>query len=131
MAASFCVHVVDDDASVRRALVRLLQANGYQVRAYALPEQFLAEPDPGGAGCLLLDIAMPRLSGLQLQARMNELGWTVPVIAISALDDNKVRERARELGASFFFRKPVDAQALIDAIAWVSASEVSPAHPAR
>ncbi len=68
-------------------------------------------------------MTMPRLSGLQTQIRMRELGRDLPVVAVSALDDNQVRERARELGASFFLRKPVDDQALMDAIAWVSAGD--------
>ena len=131
MAAAFCVYVVDDDESVRKALSRLLHASGYEVKAYALPEQFLAELDPGARGCLLLDMTMPKLSGLQTQQRMKEMGRDLPVVAVSALDDNQVRDRARELGASFFLRKPVDDQALIDAIAWVSASDPGAARPVR
>jgi FixJ family two-component response regulator len=123
MADAFCVYVVDDDESVRKALSRLLNASGYQVKAYAQAEQFLAELGPDAAGCLLLDMTMPKLSGLQTQIRMREMGRDLPVIAVSALDDNQVRERARELGASFFLRKPVDDQALMDAIAWVSAGD--------
>jgi FixJ family two-component response regulator len=123
MADAFCVYVVDDDESVRKALSRLLNASGYQVKAYAQAEQFLAELGPDAAGCLLLDMTMPKLSGLQTQIRMREMGRDLPVIAVSALDDNQVRERARELGASFFLRKPVDDQALMDAIAWVGAGD--------
>lgn len=123
MASAFCVYVVDDDESVRNALSRLLCASGYQVKAYAQGEQFLAELAPDAVGCLLLDMTMPRLSGLQTQIRMRELGRDLPVVVVSALDDNQVRERARELGASFFLRKPVDDQALMDAIAWVSAGD--------
>ena len=123
MADAFCVYVVDDDESVRKALSRLLCSSGYQVKAYAQAEQFLAELGPDAVGCLLLDMTMPKLSGLQTQIRMREMGRDLPVIAVSALDDNQVRERARELGASFFLRKPVDDQALMDAIAWVSSGD--------
>lgn len=122
MADAFCVYVVDDDESVRKALCRLLRASGYRVKAYAEPEHFLRELGAGATGCLVLDMTMPKLSGLQTQARMREMGRELPVVAVSALDDSHMRERARELGASFFLRKPVDDQALIDAIAWVSAS---------
>jgi CheY-like chemotaxis protein len=76
-------------------------------------------------------MTMPRLSGLQTQIRMRELGRDLPVVAVSALDDNQVRERARELGASFFLRKPVDDQALMDAIAWVSAATPAPPRALR
>ena len=122
MADAFCVYVVDDDESVRKALSRLLSASGYQVKVYAQAEQFLAELGADAVGCLLLDMTMPKLSGLQTQIRMREMGRDLPVVAMSALDDNQVRERARELGASFFLRKPVDDQALMDAIAWVTAA---------
>ncbi len=122
MPASFCVYVVDDDDSVRKALSRLLQASGYSVRTYASPERFIEELSVNSMGCLILDMTMPRMTGLQVQARMQEMGIGLPVIAVSAHDDMQARATARKSGVSFFLHKPVDDQALVDAISWVSES---------
>jgi two-component system response regulator FixJ len=119
MAPPFCVYVLDDDDSVRKALSRLLLASGYDVKPYASPERFLEECPREAHGCLILDMTMPRMSGLQTQERLGEMGIILPIIGISASDDNGARERARDLGASFFLQKPIDDQALLDAISWV------------
>lgn len=120
MAPHFCVYVVDDDDSVRKALSRLLLASGYIVKPYSSPERFLEELLVDSSGCLILDMTMPTMTGYQTQERMREMGLALPIIAVSASDDNLARERARDLGASFFLQKPIDDQALIDAISWVS-----------
>jgi FixJ family two-component response regulator len=92
-------------------------------RAFASAEQFLAEVDSQQAACVLLDITMPCLTGLQLQKEMKQRKLNLPVIAISARDDAETSLLARQLGARFFFRKPVDDQALLDAIRWVLEEE--------
>jgi FixJ family two-component response regulator len=71
-----------------------------------------------------MDITMPRMSGLQLQKRLKEKGIDLPVIAISGRDDDDARHTARTLGARLLLRKPVDDQALLDAIAWVTGAKV-------
>lgn len=119
MAPPFCVYVLDDDDSVRKALSRLLLASGHDVKPYASAERFLEECPRDAHGCLILDMTMPKMSGLQTQERMREMGLVLPIIGISASDDNGARERARDLGASFFLQKPIDDQALLDAISWV------------
>jgi len=120
VSASPYVFIVDDDESVRTGLSRLMRASGIRARAFATPEAFLNEVDPTSQGCVLLDITMPNLTGLQVQERLVEKGIHLPVIAVSARDSDEVREMARALGASFFLHKPVDDQALLDAIAWVT-----------
>lgn len=120
MPDAFCVYIVDDEDSVCQALSRLMRACGYQTRTYGSPEQFLDGVAADSPGCVLMDITMPKLTGLQVQARLKAKGIDLPVIAISARDDDGVRQSARKLGASFFFHKPVDDQALLDAISWVS-----------
>lgn len=122
MSDTFLVYIIDDDDSVRRGLSRLMRASGYQVSVYDTPEQFLEEVSEASSGCVLLDITMPGMTGLQVQARLREKGVGLPVIAISAEDNDDVRQAARKLGAKFFLRKPVDDQALLDAIFWVSES---------
>ena len=117
------VHVVDDDDLVRTALSRLLRSGGYVPKPCGDPEQFLEEVGSGGAACILLDITMPRMTGLQVQARLKARGNTIPIIAVSARDDEETRRRAHELGARGFLRKPIDDQALLDMIEWLVQSE--------
>jgi FixJ family two-component response regulator len=120
------VHIVDDDESVRKGLLRLMRSAGIESRAYESAEGFLAEVHNEGHACILMDITMPHMSGLELGARLREKGITLPVIAISARDDDDTRHLARDLGVRFFLRKPVDDQALLDAIAWVVQGDECP-----
>ena len=113
------VHIVDDDESVRKGLSRLLRSSGIECRAYDSPEKFLAEVKNDGQACVIMDITMPRMSGLVLSKLLKEKGVTLPIIAVSARDDPDTRQMIRALGVRFFLRKPVDNQALIDAIRWV------------
>ena len=117
------VYIVDDEESVRKGFSLLMRSAGMSFCAFASAEQFLAEVDPNQAGCVLLDITMPRLTGLQLQQVLRQRNLHLPVIAISARDDADTSTLARQMGARFFFRKPVDDQALLDAIHWVLESE--------
>lgn len=118
-STSAIVYIVDDDDSVRKSLTRLMRSSGLKSQEFGSAEQFLTTADVKHKGCILLDITMPRLSGLQLQVKLQELQIDLPVIAVSARDDADTRNMARELGARFFLRKPVDDQALLDAINWV------------
>ena len=120
------VHIVDDDESVRKGLSRLMRSAGIESRAYESPERFLAEVRNERNACILMDITMPRMSGIELAAQLKEKGIALPVIAISARDDDEMRQLARDLGVRFFLRKPVDDQALIDAISWVMQRGDSP-----
>ena len=121
------VYVLDDDPSVRNSLGRLMRAEGYDVRLFDSAEEFLRDVAPAPLSCLLLDITLPNINGLEVQRTLNERDIRLPVIAISARDDDAVRVVARELGARFFFRKPVDDRTLIDAIDWA----VTPGPPPR
>jgi len=125
------VYLIDDDESVRRALQRLLRSAGLDVRAFASAEEFLESGNLNQKACIVLDIQMGGLTGFDLQEKLASKGIRIPTIAVSALDDAETRERARKLGATAFFRKPVDGQALIDAIHWaigVSKSEAVPSN---
>lgn len=114
------VYIVDDDASVRKGLARLMHSAGYQTCAFGTGDAFLAALRPDCSGCVVLDISMPQLIDPGLQDRLNRRHIGLPVIATSARDDEDIRDRARSLGAQFFLRKPVDDQALLDAIEWVT-----------
>ncbi|HET9300676.1 MAG TPA: response regulator, partial [Candidatus Polarisedimenticolaceae bacterium] len=107
------VYVLEDDASVRNSLGRLMRSEGYDVRLYESAERFLAEVAPPPLACLLLDITLPDFNGLEVQRTLNDRQIRLPVIAISARDDDAIRLEARKLGAKFFFRKPVDDRTLI------------------
>jgi FixJ family two-component response regulator len=109
--ADLVVYVVDDDASVRSGLARLMRSAGLRTITF-----------DGGEAFVVLDISMPCLDGLQLQARLAQAAVGIPMIALSARDDDETRRLARVLGARFFLRKPVDDQALLDAIDWVTGS---------
>jgi len=113
------IYIVDDDASLRTNLARLMRSADLPAQTYASAEEFLAGADTLQPGCLLLDITLPGASGLQLQAELNRRRVKLPVIVVTARDEAETRDLARRLGAHYFFRKPVDAQALIDAIQWV------------
>ena len=117
------IYIVEDDDSVRKGLSRLMRSAGFTSQDFGSAEEFLATVDDDPSGCVLLDITMPRMSGLQLQAELSKRHIDMPVIAVSARDDSNTRDMARQLGAWYFFRKPVDDQALIDAIQWVLASK--------
>jgi len=120
------VYIVDDDESVRTALSRLMRSAGIESHAYESSERFIAEISNQDHACILMDITMPRLNGMELVARLREKGIKTPVIALSARDDDETRQMALDLGVRFFMRKPVDDQALIDAINWVVKEPHSP-----
>jgi FixJ family two-component response regulator len=117
------IYIVDDDDSVRTNLARLMRSAGLSSQVYASAEDFLAAAGTLEPGCLLLDITLLGMSGHQLQAELKRRRVNLPVIAVSARDDADTCDLARQLGAHYFFRKPVDAQALIDAIQWVQDPE--------
>ena len=117
------VFVVDDEESVRKAFSLLLQSAGLPHRVFSSAKQFLEDVDQQAEGCVLLDITMPQATGVELLKELNQRKSRLRVIAISARDDADTSVLARQLGAQLFFRKPVDDQALIDAIHWVAGSD--------
>jgi FixJ family two-component response regulator len=112
------IYVIDDDESVRKAFKRLLRSVNFDVETFSSAEEFLKGQMPNKNSCIIIDIRMPGLTGFDLQRKLAAQGVQIPVIVISASDDAQVREQARELGAVAFFRKPIDDQALLDAISW-------------
>ena len=112
------IYLVDDDASARKGLTRLMLAAGYEVHAYASSVELLKSPIGDKNACLILDARMPVLSGVDLGAELATKGIKLPVIFVTADHDEQTRKKVRALGAAGFFRKPVDGHALLDAIAW-------------
>jgi two-component system, LuxR family, response regulator FixJ len=116
MATDPVVFVVDDDPSVRTAISRLIASVGLPVQAFGSADEFLARIRCSPAGCLILDVRMPGCSGLDLQRRLIEEGYDLPVIFISAHADVALTVRAMRAGALEVFTKPFDDQALIDTV---------------
>ncbi len=110
------VLVVDDDASVRTGVQRLIRSAGFVVETFASAEDCLEAWPSDNWGCLIVDIQMPGLSGLELQTKLAALGSTVPIIFITAHDDPNARSRALNGGAADFLEKPFDDEELIAAI---------------
>jgi two-component system, LuxR family, response regulator FixJ len=112
------VYVIDDDESVRKSFARLLQSADIECETFSSPEEFLGMARQEKNACIIADIRMPGSTGFELAERLITLGMRIPIIVVSASDEVQVREHARELGAAAFFQKPVDDQALLDAISW-------------
>jgi len=110
------IHVVDDDDQVRVAMVRLLASAGYAVLGHRSAESFLADCDSGEHGCVVLDIAMPGLDGLDVQQALAQRGNQVPVIFLTGQADVPMCVRAMKCGAFDFLTKPVDDTVLFGAI---------------
>ena len=110
------VHVVDDDAAIRRSLERLLASAGFTPVSYETPLVFLAAASGRLTGCILLDLWMPGMDGLEVQTRLRRMGVLLPVIVMTAGGDVQTAVRAMKAGAIDFIEKPFDDEALLNAI---------------
>ncbi len=117
------VHVVDDDDAVRSSLRLLLKSVGLPTIAYASAQEFLAAWDSDQPGCLVLDVRMPGMSGIELQAELNQRGAIIPVIFISGHGDIPMAVEAIQHGAFDFLQKPFRDQDLIDRVQRALASD--------
>jgi len=110
------VAIVDDDDLMRSALQGLLKAVGLPAQAFASAEEFLSSGQQHQIGCLIADIRMPGISGLELQAKLNSENCRIPTIFITAHGDEKMRLQALRAGAVEFLAKPFDDEALLESI---------------
>lgn len=110
------VYIVDDDDGMRRALGVLMTTVGYQPAAFASPREFIAKYDPSLPGCLVLDVRMPEMSGLEVQQHLNRSGSMLPVILVSGHGDIPMAVQAMKDGAFDFLQKPFRDQDLLDRI---------------
>jgi FixJ family two-component response regulator len=108
--------LVDDDASFRKAIVRLLSVAGFDVVGFASPREFLDYPDRAAASCLVLDVAMPELDGLELQQALIADGSEIPIVFLTGHGDIPKSVQAMKQGAVDFLTKPVDGEELLKAI---------------
>jgi len=111
------VHVVDDDASFRTAIARVLRGSGYQVALYESGNQLLDSPPSAEPGCILLDLQMSGVDGLELQDRLLALGHTLPIVFLTGHGDIPSTVRAIKAGAQDFLSKPIPRTTLLNAVA--------------
>jgi FixJ family two-component response regulator len=110
---SSTVVVVDDDSSIRMAMTRLLKSSGLNSLTFESAEAFLDSDQLNSAACLIIDVQMPGMRGLELQQICSKRHPDLPIIMISAFNDDGVEQRAADAGAKAFFHKPFDAAAVI------------------
>ena len=110
------VSIVDDDESVRRSVRNLLLSVGYRVAVFESAELFLQSDQRGNTGCLVLDLRMPGLEGLDLLAHLRIAGDRIPAVILTAHGDDDARERARQISTVAFLDKPFRSAALIEAV---------------
>jgi len=116
MTSNRIVHIVDDDAAVRRAMGRLLRSAGFETAAYDTAQAVLNVAPSLSSGCILLDLRMPGMDGLELLARMGEFGIDLPVIVLTGHGDVPTAVKAMKAGAVDFIEKPIDEDQLLGAI---------------
>ena len=115
-AENYLIAIVDDDKSVREATTSLLKSNGFRAETFSSAQEFLDSPLVAKTRCLLLDIAMPGMNGLELQRRLASEGRRIPIIFITARDNPEIRTEAMRAGAVDFLPKPFSEEALLKAI---------------
>ena len=115
--ASPWIAIVDDDPSVLKALARLLTARAFQIRTYTSAREFLRTLPDGLPECLIVDLQMPDMTGLELQRHLTRTGVRIPTIVITAHNEAGARERCESAGASAFLSKPLQDTLLLAAIA--------------
>jgi FixJ family two-component response regulator len=112
------ISIVDDDDTVRAATKSLVGSLGFESRTFASAESFLQSSSLLETRCLILDVQMPNMSGIELQDRLSQLGFEIPIIFITAYPDDAIRERALQAGAVAFLHKPfeVHGQRFVDSL---------------
>ena len=113
LSRSPVVSIVDDDDSVRTAMSSLVRSLGYEACLFASAEAFLASPHLDDTSCLIADIQMPGMNGLDLQSELHARQRYIPIIFITAFAEERIRKRAEAAGALGFFSKPVDSRTII------------------
>lgn len=118
------VFIVDDDLSIRKALGRLLRSFGFQVETFPSAQKFLEHERPDAPGCLVLDVRMPGLDGLELQCSLREANVSLPIVFITGHGDIPMTVQAMKAGAVDFLPKPFDDEALLNAVRQAIARDV-------
>ena len=110
------ISIVDDDASMRTATARLFRSLKFSAHAFASAQEFLLSPQLSVTSCLIADVEMPGMSGVELQARLTAHGHRMPIIFITAFPEDRIRERVMKAGAVAFLSKPFDEPRLLECV---------------
>ena len=116
MSETALISIVDDDESMREALQSLLRSVGFRAKTFASAEQFLQSDQIENTACLILDVRMPGMSGLELQRRLMATQCRIPIVFVTAHGEEEARSRALQEGAVEFLLKPFSEEALLNAI---------------
>ena len=116
MIEAALISIVDDDESIREAIQSLLGSVGFKAKTFASAEQFLQSDQIENTACLILDVRMPGMSGLELQRRLMATQCRIPIVFVTAHGDEEARSRALQEGAVEFLLKPFSEEALLNAI---------------
>ena len=116
MAGVPLISIVDDDEALRNSLDDLVQSIGFRTQGFPSAETFLNSSQLRDTACLILDVRMPGMNGLDLQRRIVAVNWQIPIIFVTSLADDVARERALEAGAVAFLHKPFREEELLNAI---------------
>jgi FixJ family two-component response regulator len=111
-----CVAVVDDEPGVRKGLSRLLRTAEFEARCYGSAQEFLENWEREPPDCLIVDLQMPGVSGMEMQATLRRAGARMPVIVVTARDDSESQEQCLGLGAAAYLCKPSDCEALVEVV---------------
>jgi FixJ family two-component response regulator len=116
MSIPLIISIVDDDESVRIAIDSLVRSVGYSSALFSSPLDFLGSAAQASSACLITDVQMPGMSGLELQARLNEQGSQIPIIFITAFPEKPIEKRALDAGAKAFLTKPFSGKSMLEQI---------------
>jgi FixJ family two-component response regulator len=116
LPAKTLISIIDDDEDVREAIAGLMKSRGFTVEAFPSAVDFLACPNVRDTSCLIVDVHMPRMTGIELHRRLVESGYAIPTILITAYPDDSVRARALADGIICYLTKPCDEDALLGCI---------------
>ena len=116
MCAPPLIAIIDDEEHVREAIGRLIESLGYRAEVYASAEEFLVQVEASAAACLLVDLHLKNLSGIELGRELSSLGLTLPMIIMTGSHDPMVRKQAMELECAAFLQKPFSPELLVEAI---------------
>lgn len=126
MRASLVIAVIDDDSAVRAAIAALVASKGYRTEVYESAEEFIANVARCEATCLIVDVHLGDLTGIELGRHLASLGYTFPMIFMTGADDNMLQKQAMAFGCIAFFRKPIASDRLMGAIAEAVGQPTSP-----
>jgi len=121
-----CVAIVDDEEGIRKALSRLLRASGLEAESYANGQEFLDAAAEHRPDCVVLDLHMPGMSGLQVLRKLKAAGQRLSVVVITAHDEPETRERCIDAGACAYLRKPLEDRLLLNAISAAMRAHTAP-----